>query len=205
MSGETEQRKGRRGALLAKRWLERTTRVNRSLVNPDGVAARKLTIKKAKYVDANSVFSFDLGGSFRGGDLDGQDFLAECKYYASSQDLPAHFRAFLAHCYRALAIDHLMADQFLWISFAPHGVSKWDKLASVEEVKAAVLDDKLLDVNFTDGQDPHTEFSEDIAKKVSERVWLLILSERQIEHLTMSQEHHSIIEKYIVQNAKEVL
>ncbi|WP_032393339.1 hypothetical protein [Rhodococcoides fascians] len=205
MSGEAEQRKGRQGAMLAKRWLERTTRVNRSLLNPDGMAAKKLTLQKAKYDNVNSVFSFDLGGSFRGGDLDGQDFMAECKKYATASDLPKHFRAFLAHCYRAIAIDHHMADQLLWISFAPHGGDKWDKLSGTEAVKQAVLHKDLVDVNFKEGEDPDELFSDDIAAEVSKRVSILILSEWQIENLIMSQEHHGVIEKYIVENAKEVM
>ncbi|MBF9315821.1 MULTISPECIES: hypothetical protein [Mycobacteroides] len=204
MSGETEQRKGRVGALLAKQWLDRTTRVSADLVNPDGVAAKKLTLKKADYKDANAVFSFDLGGRFREGDFVGQNFLAECKKYANSSDLTAHFRAFLAHCYRAVSIDHLMADQFFWIAFAPHGGTKWDKITSSDEVKSAVLHKDLLDINFVPNQVPEESFSAETAELVSDRLWMLILSEKQIDHLTLSKEHHGVIEKFIVDNAKEV-
>lgn len=165
MSGEEEQQKGRKGARLAQRWLDRTTRVNASLLNPDGVAKTKLKLKKANYVDVNSVFSFDLGGRFRGGELDGQEFLAECKNYYKASDLGTHFRSFLAHCYRAVAVEHQMADQFFWIAFAPHGTTKWDVLTSFEEVKASVLHRSCWDINFTPDQTPETEFSDEIAKK----------------------------------------
>lgn len=204
MSGEEEQAKGRRGARLAQQWLDRTTRVNASLINPDGVAKKKLRLKKANYIDKNSVFSFDLGGRFRGGELDGQEFMAECKFYDKAQDLGTHYRSFLAHCYRAVDVDHQMADQFFWIAFAPHGSTKWDRITDVEEVKSSVLHPACRDINFTPGQDPEEEYSEEIAKQVSDRLWLLILSEKQINSLTLTKEHHAVIESYIVQNASEV-
>ncbi|NIH98410.1 hypothetical protein [Mycolicibacterium fluoranthenivorans] len=204
MSGETEQAKGRQGALLAKQWLDRSTRVRAELVNPDGVAKKKLSLKKAHFKDANATFSFDLGGRFREGDFDGEQFLAEVKNYANSSDLPQHFRGFLAHCYRAVAIDHMMADQFFWISFAPHGGTRWDKITSVDDIKDAVLHKDFVDVNFTPGQDCEKEFSPEIAETVSKRVWLLILSPQQIEHLTLTQKHHGVLEDYIVNSAKEV-
>lgn len=201
--GETEQAKGREGALLAKRWLDRSTRVCADLVNPDRLAAKKLTLKKAHYEDSQSVFSFDLGGRLRGGDLEGQYFLAECKNYEKASDLGTHYRAFLAHCYRAVVLDHIMADNFFWIAFAPHGTTKWDSLTTVDEVKFAVLNKNVVDVNFTPDQDPASFFCMDTAKAVSDRLWLIILSEKQIEHLTLSREHHGVIEKFIIENASE--
>lgn len=205
MAGEGEQQKGRRGALLAKRWLERTTRVNVSWVNPDGVAERKLRMKKAHYTGVNSVFSFDLGGTLRGGELEGHEFLAECKNYEKASDLGTHYRSFLAHCYRAVAIEHPMADQFFWIAFAPHGTTKWDRMTSPEEVKEAVLHKETRDVNFLPSEDPEAEYSDEIGRLVSERLWLLILSTKQIDHLTLSKEHHAVIEAHIIESAKEAI
>lgn len=204
MSGEVEQKKGRVGALLAKRWLDRTTRVRADWVNPDGVAADKLTLKKAIYNDEQDVFSFDLGGQFREGDFLGQNFLAECKNYDKSSDLPKHFRAFLAHCYAAVARKHFMADHFFWIAFAPHGGTSWDDIASVDRIRSAVLHKDLLDINFVAGDDPAECFDPDVAKATSERIWMLILSEKQVDHLTLSKEHHGVIEKFIIDNAKEI-
>jgi hypothetical protein len=184
VSGEAEQKKGRVGALLAKRWLDRTTRVRADWVNPDRVAKTKLTLKKAHYESVQDVFSFDLGGQFREGDYEGENFLAECKNYEKSSDLPKHFRAFLAHCYRAVAVQHLMADHFFWIAFAPHGGTLWEEIASVDKIRAAVLHQKLIDINFTPDQKPADLYSPDTAELVSKRIWMLILSERQVDHLT---------------------
>jgi len=205
VAGEANQKKGRRGAVLAKRWLDRSTRVSADLLNPDGVAERKLTLKKAHYVNPQSVFSFDLGGRFRDGELEGQEFLAECKNYDDGSDLGSEYRSFLAHCYRAVTIEHQMADQFFWIAYAPHGVTKWKTLTSAVEVKASVLHTSERDVNFEPGEDPQQLFSDDIAEEVSKRLWILILSEKQIEYLTLSKEHLGVIEKYIVESATEAI
>ncbi|GAT11760.1 hypothetical protein H7I77_00360 [Mycolicibacterium novocastrense] len=204
MAGESEQSKGRVGALLAKRWLDRTTRVRADWVNPDRVAKTKLTLKKAHYETVQDVFSFDLGGQFREGDFEGETFLAECKNYEKSQDLPKHFRAFLAHCYRAVSIGHFMADHFFWIAFAPHGGTLWEEIASPDKVRAAVIHKDLRDVNFTPEQNPDDLYDSQIGETVSDRIWMLILSERQVEHLTLSQKHHGVIEEYIINNAKEI-
>lgn len=207
MVGEGSQRKGRRGALLAKRWLDRSTRVATDLVNPDGTAEKKLTLKKANYQNTQDVISFDLGGRFRdkNGIYEGHYFLAECKNYDDGSDLGAEYRSFLAHCYRAVAIEHFMADQFFWIAFAPHGVTKWDKLTSADEVKKAVLHTAERNVNFKPDDNAEDLFSVEVADKVSERLWLVILSEKQIEHLSLTKEHLGVIEKYIVESASEAL
>lgn len=203
MAGEAEHAKGRHGARLAKKWLDRTMRVEANLLNPDGVAKKKLTLKKANHQAVNDVFSFDLGGRFRDGELEGQEFLAECKNYVAASDLPTHYRDFLAHCYRAVDVDHHMADQFMWISFAPHGTTTWDKLTEADAVKKAVLNKNCHDINFRSGEDPAKCFSEEIAKKVSERLWLLILSEKQCNYLTITSEHHAVIESHIIASASE--
>lgn len=141
----------------------------------------------------------------RGGELEGQDFLAEVKNYKNSSNLPGHFRDFLAHCYRAMIVQHLMADNFFWIAFSPHTASKWDQLANADAVKAAVLDTETRGINFTPEQDPQEEFLEEVAKEVSNRIWMIVLSEKQIKHLTLLEEHHRIIEGHIVQSAGEIM
>lgn len=204
MPGETEQQKGRQGALAAKLWLDRTTRINANLINPDNTAKKKLTLKKAHYVSANDVFSFDLGGHFREGDFEGQDFLAECKNYANSSDLGTHYKLFLAHCYRAIATEHHMADQFFWISFSPHSATTWDKITTADAVQNAVLDSSTRDINFTPDQNLDESYQHQISEMVSERLWLLILSDKQVKHLVLTKEHHGVIEEHIVKNAREV-
>ncbi|WP_029892916.1 hypothetical protein [Nocardia brasiliensis] len=198
MSGEASQEKGREGARLAKKWLERSTRVNVTWVNPDKVAIPKLTLDKARPVGQSKDFSFDLGGYLRGEDIDGQTFLAECKNYKDSSDQGNHYSAFLAHCYRAAATNHLLGDNFFWITYAPFNVTTWDQLASKEKVRKSVLDNP--DVNFCEGEDPIAVISQEIVCAVSERLWMLVLSEKQIEHLVLTANHHSIIEQDIIRN-----
>lgn len=196
MPGEALQEKGRKGARLAKKWLDRTTRVDAKLVNPDEFAVSKLTINKAQPRGASKDFSFDLGGFLRGEELEGQGFLAECKNYDTSSDLGTHYKLFLAHCYRAAATGHILADNFFFISFAPFNVTIWDTQRSVDTVRSAVLAHR--EVNFLDGQDPQAEINDDTVKAVSDRLWILILSEEQVEKLIMTAEHHGVIEQYIV-------
>jgi hypothetical protein len=75
MLGERLHAKGQDGARRAKKWLEFTTRADARWVNPDEVALPKLTFPWA----TGNTFSFDRGGILRGGRVNHQEFLAECK------------------------------------------------------------------------------------------------------------------------------
>lgn len=198
MSGEASQEKGREGARLARKWLDRSTRVNVTWVNPDKAAISKLTLPKAQPVGQSKDFSFDLGGNLRGEAIEGQTFLAECKNYKDSSDQGTHYTLFLAHCYRAVAIGHLLGDNFFWITYAPFNVKTWDLLTSRDKVRTSVL--AHPDVNFLADEDPEKKISVDLVSAVSERLWILVLSEKQIEHLVLTKDHHGIIEQDIVKN-----
>ncbi|MHC3368736.1 hypothetical protein ACYAFX_16530 [Rhodococcus aetherivorans] len=163
MAGETEQLKGREGALLAKKWLERTTRVKVPWVNPDEVAVPKLTFDKVHQENNSNSFSFDFGGHFRGEEIDGQQFLAECKTYKSSQDQGTHYSEFLAKCYRVVSLNNPFSDNFLWVSFAPFNVTVWDKQTGEEAVRKAVIKERAI--NFGPEQNPETEIDDEIVKK----------------------------------------
>ena len=56
------------GLQRAKRWLDFTTRVDPSWTHRDGPMAELLEFH---WPHGNATFSYDLGGAFRGGDLDG--------------------------------------------------------------------------------------------------------------------------------------
>ncbi|WP_328813784.1 hypothetical protein [Rhodococcus sp. NBC_00297] len=200
MAGEVEQSKGRAGARRAKLWLDRTTRVQASFLNPDGVAVHKLTVKKANPKGNSKSFSFDLGGFMRGEEFKGQGFLAECKNYKNESDLPAHYRAFLAHCYRARATNHFLADHFFWISFSPHQSRAWDTHTTVESIQRAVMHSDLVDVNFLEDEDPKAEFSAEVAKEVSDNLWIIVLSDKQVDNLMLTRDHFALIESEMIRN-----
>ncbi|OZC82917.1 hypothetical protein CH274_08045 [Rhodococcus sp. 06-418-5] len=198
MVGEATQEKGREGARLARVWLERTTRVKVPWMNPDEAAVSKLTLKKAQPVGTSKTFSFDLGGYFRGESIDNQTFLAECKNYDTAQDQGTHYVKFLCACYRAVSLGHTLADNFLWIAFAPFNVTIWDQQTKPEKIKEAVL--KHPTYNFKESENPAAEIDDEIVAEVSKRLWILILSEKQIENLVLTSEHHGVIEQYITQS-----
>ena len=112
-------------------------------LNPDRTAVKKLTYK---WPGDNNTFSFDLGGTFigQGDDADktreGENFFAEVKNYSSASDQSSMFTDFLAKCYVARKEDPKFTDVFLWITWSPFRVTKWNQLHSPEEIKKAILD-----------------------------------------------------------------
>ncbi|MEZ7130462.1 hypothetical protein ACBR40_34460 [Nonomuraea sp. AD125B] len=189
MSGEEAHFKGQDGAQRAKRWLDATTRVNVRWVNPEPHAVRKLTF----YWTDGEDYSFDLGGIFLGDELDGQEFFAESKNYKNASDQGGHYVKYLAGCYRAYDTRPERCDNFMWITWSPFNTTTWDKLMAPDTVKAAVLKFSGRVLGEPDEEAARGLISEDICKAVSERLWMIVLSERQERHLTLSQKHLAVI------------
>ncbi|MFB7719221.1 hypothetical protein [Nocardia sp. NPDC056100] len=187
MSGEIAHAKGTDGTSRAKRWLERTTRAKVPWVQPDPAAVRKLTFRKP-----NGSFSFDLGGVLHGGEFDKQEFLAEVKNYKDASDQPVLYREFIAKCYRAYSERPERCDHFMWITWAPFNATEWSKLDSCDKVKHCVRE--CWQFNFTSKEQADGAILDSgIVKEVADRIWLLVLSEKQIDHLSMSDEYLSVI------------
>jgi hypothetical protein len=144
-------------------------------------------------------FSFDLGGTFRGGDLGNQSFLAEIKAYRREHDLAAHFRDFLAKCYVALESRPGLCDHFLWLSWVPFQAQRWDEHATPENVRRSVLHKanrkRALDVD--DEYEAAARISPELLVGVANRVWLLTLSEKQ-EQLVLAADHYAEVVKMIM-------
>ncbi|MBN9113568.1 MAG: hypothetical protein J0I34_32910 [Pseudonocardia sp.] len=185
MSGEEAHAKGAEGAQRARTYLELTSRAKVQWINPHPLAVRKLTFT---WADDSEPFSFDIGGQLLGEELDGQEFLAECKNYATSSDLLPHYRKFLAQCYRAYSLRPERCDNFLFISFAAFGGSVWDTLTSVERVIEAVESRKVAAT--TSG-----EVDVEIRKAVADRLRILILSPWH-ERLVLTKEHLGVIRRF---------
>ena len=194
--GETLHAKGADGAARARRWLESTTRVNASWVNPQPEAVPKLTFS---WPHGGEDFTFDLGGTLLRGKFHGQMFFAEAKNYTSLSDLGVLYREYLAKCYCALMERPGYCDNFMWIAWHPHLVTHWTDLCTAEYIGVAVVEhaQRVLGVPpATATPLVDSAHCEDVAK----RLWLIILSERQ-EELVVSPEHRGLIEKFEIEKA----
>lgn len=195
MSGEELHEKGREGAKRAKEWLEATTRVNVPWVNPNQYAINKLSFS---WANRAPDFSFDLGGLLLGDGLNGQMFLAEVKFYLSgASDQGTLYREYLAKCYRAYVSRPERCDNFMWITWTPFLVSKWSALCSAKEVESAVVEHRERALNVTDETQAHAAIDLEACTKVADRLWLIVLSERQ-EQLVISKQHRGLIQQHII-------
>lgn len=199
MAGEQLHEKGADGARRAKIWLDRTTRAEARWVTPDPTAVPKLTFP---WANPNSEpFSFDLGGLLRGGDVDGQEFLAECKNYKDAADQGSLYRAYLAKCYCAFRSRPDRCDNFMWITWAPFSITKWTDLCSASYVKAAILDHSAKALNEPDRKVAVSLISDEMVEQTAKRLWLIVLSQRQEATLMMSKEHLGLIRKFEAEGA----
>jgi len=141
LTGEQIQQLGEKGGQRAKRWLESTCRAEVKWNNPD-LGVNKLQHRKAGAPSDSDAqgdyFSFDLGGTLLGGDMEGEVFLAESKKYATAADQGTEYRKFLAKCYRVQDTYDKFSDSFLWITWAPFLVTAWDDLLTPSYVQTAV-------------------------------------------------------------------
>ena len=195
MSGEELHDKGREGARRAKEWLEATTRVNVYWVNPEPHAVRKLTFS---WADDSTEFSFDLGGVLMGDELQGEEFLAEVKFYpAGAGDQGTLYRTYLAKCYRAYVTRPERCDNFMWVTWAPFSVTKWADLCSSKEVEGAVLECREHSLAVADEEEAAARLDRNVCAAVADRLWLIVLSERQ-EQLVVSIGHRALIQAHVV-------
>lgn len=188
MAGESAHEKGRIGVAKAKQWLNMTTRVANAWTHLDTPMAELLEFEWPH--GKHQAFSFDIGGRFRGGKVDGQSFLAEVKNYANESTLPAQYREFLAKCYVALDRHPQRCDHFLWISWAPFRAANWDQHRSVESVRNALVEPNVIERCFGHADTDLALASLDPEKlvKVSKSIWLITMNDRE-EHLTLTREH----------------
>jgi hypothetical protein len=192
MTGEETQEAGRVGARRAKLWLEATTRARAPWVNPIG--AKKLTFPWAN----GGTFSFDIGGQLRGEDLDGQEFLAESKYYKKAYDQGALYRQYLAKCYRAFSLMPTRCDIFMWITWSPFMVTRWDEIRDPEFVQecAQAHGERILGPPMSGNS---LAIEPDLCEEVAKRLWLIFLSTEQ-EMLVPTMSAREVVEAHIVRS-----
>ncbi|MTE19653.1 hypothetical protein F0L17_11040 [Streptomyces sp. TRM43335] len=195
MPGEALHQLGDDGARRAKRWLESTTRVKAAWLNTDPYSAGRLEFPWS-YGGWN--FSYDIGGILHGGEFSGQMFLAECKKYSAAGDQGTHYQSYLAKCYVTLLHHARLADHFMWITWHPFLVGSWGKLCSVDKVREGVLSEASRVFNTESEDEAKALIDEDIAQEVANRLWLLVLSDKQ-EKLVITPEHRGILIKHEVE------
>jgi hypothetical protein len=177
-TGEQIQQLGEQGAQRAKRWLESTCRAEVKWNNPT-IGLKKLTFRKAGAPDDSEAqgdwFSFDLGGTFLGGDANGEVFLAECKKYAAAGDQGIEYRKFLAKCYRVESEHGAFHDRYLWVTWAPFSITSWPGLMTPAYVEESVTkDQERIRIALGDAA-----FDATVGTAVAEKLLIVVLSDGQ--------------------------
>jgi len=191
VSGEALHQLGAEGTRRAKKWLDATTRVKASWTNEDATYTNKLEFA---WPFGGQSFSFDLGGILTGGDFEGHFFLSEVKKYSSAGDQGAHWDNFLAKCYVARRTMAPLCDHFMWITWHPFRQNTWTKLASAEQVRTGLLleHNRKRALGKEDEDEARALIDDTVVAEVAERVWLLVLSDKQ-ESLVITPEHRGLI------------
>ncbi len=167
VNAEESHESGRIGAFAAKRFLDGTARLQ---VPWNGYEnAGTTTIRRPD----GSKKKFDLRGYFTTEPHKGHTVYIESKHCSSDHGLKAEFEAFLVDAY----CGHLTADEprhFMFVTWNPFSAGKWSDLMSfdyVDSVLKASEPFKDKDLDPTD------------LLKFCDRLWLLVVSDAQIEHL----------------------
>ncbi|WP_280466865.1 hypothetical protein [Nocardia cyriacigeorgica] len=170
---EEVQELGRQGVAEVKRWLEATTFLelqwNAYENGPMCTLMHRAGRKK-----------FDLVGNFISEAR--QPIYVEAKKYSKDGGQHKEYRKFLAIAYSATArsIEERGGDigaEFIWITFNPFYITGWKELATGAKIESALMEfPELLG-------DKEIDF--DLVRKVADRVWLLVLNEKQGQ-ITMS-------------------
>ncbi|MET8688900.1 hypothetical protein ABZV77_32290 [Streptomyces sp. NPDC004732] len=175
VAGEEQQERGREGAYFAQQWLESTTRVSAPWIVYEASQMTTLTLLNGKQE------SWDVAGYFENEKKN--MFYAEIKAYSSDSQGPK-YREYLTDCYSATA--RMIKDgldrqcEFMWITWHPFAMGAWTKLCDSSMIQEAVREypEKL-------GGDA---YEPEIGKLLADRLWLIVLSERQDE-LMMTREY----------------
>lgn len=188
--GEANHRKGADGADRACYWLDATTRTIATWTNEDEVMAGRLTfewphIKAAK----GKTFSFDIGEILHGDEFHNHLFVAEVKNYSTQGNLSAEFDDFLAKCYVVASTERKLADQFMFITWNPFRATDWSKQTKKGQVQAACLlsRNRERSLGQKDLAKATAALDEEVLEYVEDRLWLVVLSEKQ-EGLLISDE-----------------
>ncbi len=192
MPGEDSHDKGNEGLRKAANWLQRSTRVSESY-NRHDLFGRRYLSGHWPY-GSQGEFSFDLGGNFAGGDLYDQYFKAEVKNYTAEHGLPELFRRFVGISYVDLLASRDAPPYYLWIAWSPFRARQWDKHCSIDSITKALTHadnaERVTGIGTIEGA--KAALDSDTVRALSERIWLITLSDQQAE-LVPTKEHYGLI------------
>lgn len=189
MPAEIAQEDGREGVFRAKRWLDATTKVRISWTVYE--SAPQVRIRRPD----NSTQHFDLRGEmYLGGPP--KPLLVECKNYNTAGDQKSLYRDYLADCYFATIDNGDDAEvQFMWVTWHPFDQGTWPNLCgpsdtTTAEGQAALDVTTKLIAEAVEGSGHLGDLTVDqnLCRVVAQRLWLVVLHERQETYLTLSEE-----------------
>lgn len=194
VSGETAHAVGIEGSANAHAWLDGTTRTNAVFTNLDPLFGDLL---KFNWASEQSTFSFDLGGKFLGGQIDGHGFAAEVKNYANLSDLPTQYHDFLAKCYVTLSTVGDRFRHFLWISTVPLSSSKWQEHTQPANVVKALLQPRNISraLGAPNEEEARTKIDHARTVDVASRLWMITLNGHEPD-LIPTREDYSELTKH---------
>lgn len=174
MAAEAAHEIGREGVMRVKQFLESTTYLNVPWTAYDHESMCKL-----QRLDGSKKV-YDLRGFFLGERR--RPLYIESKKYASAGSQGSYYREFLADVYsitaRAQKEDMDENAEFMWITWHPFSLGQWSKLSHHEYVKSSVASYPAL-LGIESADDAASSIDEDLCRTVADRLWIIVLSDRQ--------------------------
>lgn len=180
MVAEATQQAGKEGVARVKQWLESTTYIDLPFnVYENQNVCTMPTLGKAKRFDLRGYI---LPRKKKKGQPK-RPLLVESKRYSVVGGQPAEFQVFLAIAYSVLAREEEdvgdCGTEFMWVTSHPFSQSKWAKLTGRKNIREALRTHS--EYLGADG-----ELNEDTVERLSDRLWLLVFSEKQHDQLMLS-------------------
>lgn len=190
LNAEAAHEKGRKGVILTKRWLESTTHLELPSDAYDFAPECRVTC-----LDGSKKL-FDLKGWFF---KNKRTVWVENKAVSGERKQPQQYPLFLAIAYSATAheIKTGGADprwEFMWVTTHPFTLPSWTTLTKPSSIRKAL---EGPGSSLLNGE----PIDEDILKLVADRIWLLVLNERQ-KDLTLKQSELSKVESVLKRKKK---
>lgn len=191
--GEANHRKGAEGAERAKYWLDATTRTSTTWTNEDDVHAARLSFEwPHAATEKEKPFSFDIGGILFGDAYHGHQFVAEVKNYSSVGSIGDEWDDFLAKAYYVAKYEPKLANQFMFITWNPFRANTWPQQTTIAQIRKGCLRNRKRLVGEEDESKAGELLDPDVMQDLSERLWLIVLSERQ-ESLLISDDDRALV------------
>lgn len=184
MADEEIQELGREGVGQIREWLEATTWFYLPYnAYQDGI--------RCKLSHHSGRKKFDLVGHHRGDENQRRTVYVECKRYTTASGQAKEFKRFLAIAYSSA---HKQVQEFgewdglyIWATYHPFSIGQWSQLTTADAVRAAVVDTENSDILHSG------PLNEDLIRNVADQVWLLVLSDKQLNITLTPEELNAVL------------